>query len=151
METSGPDTPAHVELDFGKEPEAPRRARRAVRPLVDDPADPIADAVTLAASELVANVIEHTSDGGTMRAWAPEPDVPLRLEVEDHDPFVPKPASPPVEQVSGRGLKIVEGVADAWGVEPRGDSGKVVWAEFDRNKRSSPSAEDGAGGDEPVT
>jgi anti-sigma regulatory factor (Ser/Thr protein kinase) len=136
VESPGPPQPADASFEFGKEPDAPKRARRAVRELVDDPCDPIADAVTLAASELVANVIQHTSDGGTMRAWDPKPDVPLRLEVEDHDPLVPQPATPGADQVSGRGLKIVDGVADAWGVEPTAQ-GKVVWAEFDRNERSS--------------
>ena len=132
-----PDRPPDVSIQFGREPDAPRRARRALQHLVS-PDDAIADALILAASELVANVIQHTSGGGTMRAWDSAPDVPLRLEVEDHDPTVPKAATPPPGQLSGRGLKIVDGIADAWGVEPNGD-GKVIWAEFHRNKHLPPS------------
>ena len=35
------------------------------------------------------------------------------------------------------GLTIVTAVADAWGVEPR-PSGKIVWAEFNRDRREGP-------------
>jgi hypothetical protein len=30
--------------------------------------------------------------------------------------------------VSGRGLALVDALADRWGVEPRGAVGKTVWA-----------------------
>jgi anti-sigma regulatory factor (Ser/Thr protein kinase) len=94
-----------------------------------DPNDSIADSVTLTASELVTNVVLHTDSGGLMQAWDPKPDIPLRLEVEDHDPTIPTTRDNPI--TGGRGLTIVDNVADAWGVEPTPD-GKVVWAEFNR-------------------
>ena len=94
-----------------------------------DPNDSIADSVALTASELVSNVVRHTDSGGLMQAWDPKPDVPLRLEVEDHDPTMP--ATPLNPSAGGHGLTIVDTVADAWGVEPTAD-GKVVWAEFNR-------------------
>src|SRR4051794_39637858 len=134
MAVGPPDRPPDVELPFGRERDAPSRARREIRRLVPDPADPIADAVVLSASELVTNTLIHTRDGGTMRAWDPQPDVPLRLEVEDHDPTtatVQGDADP--HQPGGHGLKIVALVSDEWGVQPT-DSGKIVWAEFDRNQ-----------------
>jgi hypothetical protein len=134
MAAGPPDRPPDVELPFDHDPDAPRRARREIRRLVRDPDDPIADAVVLSASELVTNTLVHTDDGGTMRAWDPQPDVPLRLEVEDHDPTTAAPqANPDPHQPGGRGLKIVGLVSDEWGVQPT-DGGKVVWAEFDRNK-----------------
>ena len=136
MAAGPPDRPPDVELPFDHDPDAPRRARREIRRLVRDPDDPIADAVVLSASELVTNTLVHTDDGGTMRAWDPQPDVPLRLEVEDHDPTIPiAQTNPDPERPGGRGLKIVEDVADEWGVHPT-DSGKVVWAEFDRNQHT---------------
>ena len=113
--------------------------------------DPIAADVRLATSELVTNVVRHTRDGGELRAWDPRPDVPLRIEVEDPDPGLP---AIPVERpaIGGHGLSIVNAVADEWGVEQR-PPGKVVWAEFDRNKRDgSPEPgddEDGRVEDEP--
>jgi anti-sigma regulatory factor (Ser/Thr protein kinase) len=135
MAAGPPDRPPDVDLPFGHEPDAPQRARREIRRLVPDPDDPIGEAVVLSASELVTNTLHHTDDGGTLRAWDPHPDVPLRLEVEDHDPTIPTvQANPDPERPGGRGLKLVDDVADEWGVQPT-DSGKVVWAEFDRNQR----------------
>ena len=134
MTAGPPDRPPDVDLAFGHDLDAPRRARRAIRRLVADPDDPIAEAVVLSASELVTNTLRHTDDGGTMRAWDPRPDVPLRLEVEDDDPTIPQlPTNPAPTRPGGRGLIIVQEVADEWGVEAT-DSGKVVWAEFDRNR-----------------
>jgi len=110
-------------------------ARHELDHLLTDPDDPIADDVRLATSELVSNVVRHTDDGGEMRAWDPRPDVPLRLEVEDTDPAVP---AIPAEQpgVGGLGLAIVDAVADDWGVDEQ-PAGKVVWAEFDRERRQA--------------
>ena len=134
MAVDPPDRSPDVELPFDHDPDAPRRARREIRRLVPDPADPIAEAVVLSASELVTNTVIHTDDGGTMRAWDPQPDVPLRLEVADHDPTTATPQSnPDPQQPGGHGLKIVGLLSDQWGVQPT-DNGKVVWAEFDRNK-----------------
>lgn len=121
--------PPDVHFEFENEPSAPRRARQALESLFTDPQDSIADAVNLAASELVSNVVLHTEFGGQMDAWDPKPDVPLRLEVLDHAPIIPVPPQQP--DVTGRGLGIVEDVSDAWGVEPTAD-GKIIWAEFNR-------------------
>lgn len=116
MAVGPPDRPPDVEMPFDHEPDAPRRARREIRRLVPDPADPIAEAVVLSASELVTNTLVHTNDGGTLRAWDPQPDVPLRLEVEDHDPTTPTvQANPDPQQPGRRGLNIV-GVSQTTGV-----------------------------------
>jgi anti-sigma regulatory factor (Ser/Thr protein kinase) len=124
-----------LRYEFGHDPRAPSEARREVDRLLPEPDDPIADDVRLTTSELVTNVVKHTDDGGEVRAWDPRPDVPLRLEVEDSDPSLPEvPVEAPA--VGGRGLAIVDQVADDWGVEPQ-SPGKVVWAEFDRNRRSN--------------
>jgi two-component sensor histidine kinase len=53
----------------------------------------------------------------------------LRVEVHDSgggSPWVPEAG---VTAESGRGLLMVEAVADKWGVGGR-DPGKVVWCEF---------------------
>jgi anti-sigma regulatory factor (Ser/Thr protein kinase) len=118
-----------VHFEFDNEPGAPRKARQALSPMFADPNDSIADSVTLTASELVTNVVLHTDSGGIMQAWDPKPDIPLRLEVEDHDPTIPTTRDNLI--TGGHGLMIVDNVADAWGVEPTTD-GKVVWAEFNR-------------------
>lgn len=122
-----------VRFRFGHDVHAGREARRQLEPLLSEPDDVIADDVRLAASEMVTNVIVHTQGGGEMRAWDPRPDVPLRVEVEDSEQSPPTiPDQPP--EVGGYGLAIVAAVADEWGYHLQSD-GKVVWAEFDRDKR----------------
>ena len=102
---------------------------RLSRRYLQDRTIPLPIAVTLTASELVTNVVRHTDSAGVMQAWDPKPDVPLRLEVEDHERALPKVVSDPT--IGGRGLSIVDNMADAWGVDPTVD-GKVIWAEFNR-------------------
>lgn len=55
----------------------------------------------------------------------------LRIAVSDargeRRPAIPQDRSPDDE--SGRGLLLVDAVADRWGTEPRPPSGKTVWAE----------------------
>lgn len=120
-----------IDVRFSHDPSAPQAARRALRPLFA-PGDALGRDVTLVASELVSNVIQHTTDGGTMRAWDPSPDVPLRLEVSDRRA---EPAAEPLpaSDVGGRGLPIVDALSAAWGVlPPEPDGHTTVWAEFER-------------------
>ena len=122
----------HLVMGFAHDTRSPRRARAAIGGFLDDPFDPIAPDVMLVASELVSNVVRHTNVGGTLRVWDPKPDVPLRLEVADDDPNLPRAVSP--HDGGGRGLHIVHEVSDAWGSEREG-VGKVIWVEFDRSQR----------------
>jgi len=121
---------ADVTVEFDHDPAAPRIARRAIRPLISDRDDPIAQAVEAVTSELVSNVVEHTIDGGTVRAWDPKPNKPFHLEVADHDPREPVSPTDP-NDAGGRGLRIVSALSDDWGVEHDND-GKTVWADFNR-------------------
>jgi len=122
-----------IEVVFGGELSAPRRVRRAVAPTLAGVDDPIAEDVQLAVSELVTNVVIHTGAGGTLRLWDPRPDVPVRVEVDDHSIEIPRiPAVAP--DVGGRGLRMVAAISDDWGVITS-PNGKTVWAEFDRDAR----------------
>jgi anti-sigma regulatory factor (Ser/Thr protein kinase) len=127
-----------VRFRFGHDFRAAREARKQLDSLLDQPDDIIADNVRLAASEMVTNVVRHTDGGGEMRAWDPRPEVPLRVEVEDGDPSPPvipsTPADTSIQSIGGRGLAIVSAVSHAWGFERLAD-GKIVWAEFDRDKQ----------------
>jgi len=120
------DRPAHaVRLEFGRDPDAPRRARRLIGEIVDGP---LGDDARLVTSELVTNVIQHTSSGGVMRAVDQRPNGPLRIEIGDADPTVPAPVRTPAR--GGRGLAIVDRVSARWGVQPIKGDGKVVWVEL---------------------
>ncbi|MFI9272328.1 SpoIIE family protein phosphatase [Kitasatospora sp. NPDC052896] len=90
------------------------------------------DTAELLASELVTNAIRHTDRDAmfTARLYRGDGREPrLRIEVEDESDLWPKRRTPGEQASSGRGLMLVEALADAWGVEPRG-SGKRMWFEL---------------------
>jgi DNA-binding transcriptional regulator YhcF (GntR family)/anti-sigma regulatory factor (Ser/Thr protein kinase) len=87
------------------------------------------DAAEWIVSELVTNVVVHHD-------WDLEPAVLvgisrtaqyLHLEVHDTDPAIPKMAPAAIDAEHGRGLWVVQGLSDSWGVG-RTDEGKFVWA-----------------------
>lgn len=117
-----------VSHEFDNSPNAPGAARRALGPLFPNNGQ-MANDVTLVASELVTNVVEHTDAGGLMEAWSDDPFV---LNVTDFDPAPPSPQAEADER-GGRGLHIVDELADEWGTTPHAD-GKTVWATFDRDR-----------------
>jgi hypothetical protein len=91
-------------------------ARRFVaESIVNVPSD-VADALLVIASELATNCIRHGASTFEMRVD----------QLPDREPVVRSPA--PYE-TSGRGLQIVGGLADSWGVARESDSShKTVWA-----------------------
>lgn len=96
-----------------------------------------ADEIELAADELITNALVHTDDGADvgMRLTA---EGRIRIEVEDTSSALPRRREAGDWAVSGRGLLLVERLADAWGVEPRG-GGKRVWCEFAVTAPEQPS------------
>ncbi|WP_329402680.1 SpoIIE family protein phosphatase [Streptomyces melanogenes] len=89
-----------------------------------------ADEIELAADELITNALMHTDGGAivTVRVLA-GPERRMRVEVEDRSSALPRRREAGDSGVSGRGLMLVDRLADVWGVESRG-SGKCVWCEF---------------------
>ena len=118
-----------VEFDFGHDDGAPSRARTALAALIGDTADPISKSVEAVTSEMVSNVVQHTSGGGTVRAWDPKPDKPFHIEVSDSSMDALRVKRP--DDDGGRGLHIVASLADDWGVTVSA-RGKTVWADFIR-------------------
>ncbi|WP_326693563.1 SpoIIE family protein phosphatase [Streptomyces sp. NBC_01766] len=90
-----------------------------------------ADAVELAADELMTNALIHTDGGAvvTIRMLS-LPRRRLRIEVDDTSSALPRRREAGESGVSGRGLLLVDQLADEWGVESRG-AGKCVWCAFD--------------------
>ncbi len=87
--------------------------------------------VLLCVSELATNAVLHgvpPGRGFRLMTWL-ERDGLLRVEVHDSGPGRPCAVRPAAGEESGRGLLLVEAVADRWGVGER-DPGKVVWCEL---------------------
>jgi len=82
---------------------------------------------TLMASELVTNSVLHTS--GELELALSADAARLRVEVLDHSERLPTLQNPDIDAPGGRGLLIIEALADQWGVNVRG-AGKAVWFEI---------------------
>ncbi|WP_371482413.1 ATP-binding protein [Kitasatospora sp. NBC_00315] len=90
----------------------------------------LADTAELLTSEVVTNALVHTTHGAVFDAVLTA-DLRLRIEVQDGTPRLPGRRREPAAEfaTSGRGLFLVEALADDWGVQLRGD-GKVTWFEL---------------------
>ncbi len=115
-----------------------RSARDDVRAMLHDwsSADQFESAVLLV-SELVTNVLVHTDGNATLiaRVTGMPGTRRLHVEVSDGSDDMPHRRDPGELASSGRGLFLIEELADAWGVDPQGD-GKSIW--FDLFETRSP-------------
>ena len=114
-----------VELDRG--PAAPSVARRLVRDRAEGflPRDRMAD-LCLVVSELVTNALNHGS--GAIRLVLLRDGDRLRGEVTDEGSgFEVELRERGLEEVGGRGLMVVSGVSERWGVY---DGSSHVWFEL---------------------
>jgi GAF domain-containing protein/anti-sigma regulatory factor (Ser/Thr protein kinase) len=100
----------------------------------------MSDDLELIASEIVTNALVHAGSDVDVRLRMYEDRI--RLEVRDSasDPPVPIPYSLSEEGCSraehGRGLFLVDALADTWNTSPNG-FGKTVWLEMDIPQRAS--------------
>ena len=90
--------------------------------------DGFGDVTELLVTELVANVVTHVGAPMTVRVHRQSDRV--RVEIEDPSPEVPVVRHPGAADEHGRGMLLVDQLANAWGVERRAD-GKTVWFELD--------------------
>jgi DNA-binding NarL/FixJ family response regulator len=89
----------------------------------------VLDVVNLLVTELVTNAVVHGgSEAEVSVVLTPSA---LRVEVADHNEFIPAPNDASDWATSGRGLALVEGLSRAWGIE-RVPGGKVIWFEVQR-------------------
>ncbi|WP_097931917.1 ATP-binding protein [Streptomyces anulatus] len=97
----------------------------------------------LCASELAANVIKHVGCGVRARLAVSMRGSRLRIEVSDPDVrSFPVLVTGADGEEHGRGLVLVDALADRWGVVLRADS-KATWCELTTGLRSSVDHVDG--------
>jgi serine phosphatase RsbU (regulator of sigma subunit)/anti-sigma regulatory factor (Ser/Thr protein kinase) len=107
---------------------APGRARRFVlAALAALGAERHGETAALLTSELVTNAVIH---GASPYRIAVEADHGrVRVAVTDGSPVPPVLVEEDIYRVSGRGVRLVDGLADRWGVDAAG-VGKTVWFEL---------------------
>ncbi|MFD7133781.1 SpoIIE family protein phosphatase [Streptomyces sp. NPDC059894] len=114
------------------EPERVSEARREVRELLHDwPSEEQVDSAVLLVSETLTNVLVHTdTDALLVVEVSGDPgERRMRFEVTDSSDDLPHKRRPGELASSGRGLVLIELLADGWGVAPRGE-GKSIWFEL---------------------
>ena len=114
---------------FGPVASSAGAARRFLRHELEqlEVGEPPAEATVLLTNELISNAVLHarTDMELRVRTW----DDVIRVEVHDGNTRRPSPAPAPADATSGRGLHLVEALADRWGIDGTPD-GKVVWFEL---------------------
>jgi anti-sigma regulatory factor (Ser/Thr protein kinase) len=138
-ETQPPLTAHRFAMRFSSTPRGARLARRLCGHRLDAWGLPYGsdahDAVTLVVAELCANAVRHGHVAGRdfhVLLTADPATGTVRVEVSDtRGERLPRIPSATTEDDGGRGLLLVEALADRWGCAARagGGPGKTVWAE----------------------
>jgi serine phosphatase RsbU (regulator of sigma subunit)/anti-sigma regulatory factor (Ser/Thr protein kinase) len=124
------------------DPERISDARHQLRALLHDwPDEDQIDSAVLMVSEMITNVLVHTDGDALVSAETAGESGgrTLRVEVADTSDELPHRRKPGEMASSGRGLVLMEVLADEWGVDPRGD-GKMIWFELRESVPATPEA-----------
>ncbi|CAL9494024.1 ATP-binding protein [Streptomyces sp. enrichment culture] len=136
-----------MQLEVRPDPSEVGRARRWARSRLAGTGiradEPLAETLVLLVSELVTNAVVHTGCSAVLRLLLPgteagaagtgeAEEATVRLEVEDASDRAPVPRWVDGDATGGRGLALVDGLADRWGWSREG-AGKRIWCELDRD------------------
>ncbi|KUM91926.1 hypothetical protein AQI88_34635 [Streptomyces cellostaticus] len=152
-----------MQLEIRPDPAEVGRARRWARSrlagLGIGADEPLAETLILLVSELVTNAVVHTGRPALLRLSLPgaakeevaeaeaeaAESATVRLEVADSSSRAPVPRCAGSDATGGRGLALVDCLADRWGWSPEG-SGKSIWCELDRCSKAREGAAVAYGG-----
>ncbi|MCF0076654.1 ATP-binding protein [Streptomyces lomondensis] len=131
-----------MQLEIRPDPAEVGRARRWARSRLAGSGiqadEPLAETLVLLVSELVTNAVVHTGRPAVLRLSLPPAvteEATVRLEVADHSGRAPVPRCADDDATGGRGLALVDGLADRWGWSVE-STGKRIWCELDRCAKS---------------
>jgi anti-sigma regulatory factor (Ser/Thr protein kinase) len=114
------------ERSFPNAPESVTNARRYATNVLAGVAPDVADAIAVMVSEPATNAVRHAGTDFTVTI---DRDIHgIRVAVTDTGAGLPALRSPAPTDHCGRGLRIVEALADKWGfTETANQIGKTVW------------------------
>ncbi len=119
-----PDATGRFDGDSG----SPAEARALVRQtLAAWDCDDLDDVASLLTTEVVANAVRYAADQIALRVSLD--DGVVRVEVHDSNPVLPEGHRVSRGATSGRGLLVIDALAQRWGAQPDG-TGKIVWFEL---------------------
>jgi anti-sigma regulatory factor (Ser/Thr protein kinase) len=84
------------------------------------------DTAELLVSELVTNAVLHART--EFRVEVRVAGDMVRIAVQDASAMIPRPRTYGTDSTTGRGLRLIATIAEAWGVQPEA-GGKAVWFE----------------------
>lgn len=130
MDTAGSGNLVHISfIDrrlIHNSPAAPAVARRYVGEALTDVPRDVVDIVELLVSELATNCVQYVADDFTVGIEKSAREI--RVDVSDSGRGALGMQNPAAHEITGRGLRIVDQLSDAWGVtEPADREGKSVW------------------------
>lgn len=106
-------------------PAAPSVARRHIGRALSSSPPEIVDVVALMVSELATNCVRYVDTDFTMSIEQTPHSV--RIDIVDGRDGGVTMQRPGPEQPTGRGLRIVDELADKWGVDAIETGGKSIW------------------------
>lgn len=130
MARRSPECPTYgftVAAAVGAVPAARRRVVSLAKDLGLSMSDQTLETVELLAGEVIANAVLYTD--APCHVSVTRADERLRVEVTDMDASLPSAVEAGPNDESGRGLLLVDALADAWGTRPE-PSGKTTWFEI---------------------
>ncbi|MCA6094746.1 ATP-binding protein [Streptomyces sp. SCA3-4] len=138
-----------MQMEVRADPAEVGRARRWARSRLAGSGigadEPVAETLILLISELVTNAVVHTGCPAVLRMLFPGVGASgaaaagvaggrvdtVRVEVTDISARPPRRRCAEGDDTGGRGLELVDGLADRWGWHREG-AGKRIWCEVDR-------------------
>ena len=112
---------------------APARARKLIEPLSSEVEEEVLDDLRLLVNEVVTNCVKHAGLGVRDSIGLKVNLTSRVVNVQVFDQgcgFTPGHLKPEVTDTSGRGLFLLEAMADSWGVVSNGST--CVWFELIR-------------------
>ncbi len=113
-----------TEASFPNAATSVAEARHFVSDLLAGSSAQLRQRVELMVSELATNAVKHARSG--FRLTVEQRRGGVRIVVTDEGAGTPRRRTPSSLEPTGRGLAIVEALADDWGVDGHA-SGKAVW------------------------